>query len=116
MKLVPVFAAAALAAGLSGCVGAGVAVGPHHATVGVAYYDDAYGPYYGGYWGEDGYFYYYADSARVRVVRDNDRHFRREAADRFHRIEVHERRNEQRREENREERREERRDNNDNNH
>ena len=26
-----------------------------------AYYDDAYGPYYDGYWGDDGFFWYRGD-------------------------------------------------------
>ena len=113
MKTVAVFTVAAIAAAaLSGCVGAGVTVGGHGAAVGVAYYDDAYGPYYGGYWGDDGYFYYYSDATRVKVVRDNDRHFRREAAEHFHRIEARRERREENREERREERQENRQDNN----
>lgn len=112
MKIISICAAAAFAAGLSGCMSAGVAVGDHGAAVGVAYYDDAYGPYYGGYWGEDGYFYYYSDVARVKVVRDNDRHFRHEAAQHFRRIEARQERREENREERREEHRENRQDNN----
>lgn len=42
-----------------------------------AYYDDFYGPVYGGYWASDGYFWY---QSRIggSYVRDHARHFRRD--------------------------------------
>jgi hypothetical protein len=40
-----------------------------------AYYDDAYGPFYDGYWGDDGAFYYCPGSGQP-FVRDGGGHFR----------------------------------------
>ncbi len=48
-----------------------------------AYYDDAYGPFYDGYWGDDGAFYY-SDGAGRPFVRDGGAHFRHGAAGGFH--------------------------------
>jgi len=45
----------------------------------LGYYDGHYGPFVGGYWANDGFFYYY-DRHR-RYHRDGDRHFRRHAFD-----------------------------------
>jgi hypothetical protein len=42
---------------------------------GDGYYDGYYGPYIGGYWASDGYFYY-RDRGH-RYYRDSGRHFRR---------------------------------------
>jgi hypothetical protein len=47
------------------------------------YYDDSYGPFYDGYWGPDDFFYYRA-SPTGDYVRDNDHHFRHDAAQGFH--------------------------------
>ena len=41
-----------------------------------AWYDGSYGPYYGGYWGSEGDFYYY--DADRRYHRDYNHHFRHE--------------------------------------
>jgi len=49
----------------------------------LAYYDDFYGPYYDGYWGGDG-FYYYSLGRDRPFVRDDSRHFRRGGGDGFH--------------------------------
>jgi hypothetical protein len=38
-----------------------------------AYYDDAYGPYYDGYWGDDGLFWYRNRSGHY--IRDDGHHF-----------------------------------------
>jgi hypothetical protein len=40
------------------------------------YYDGFYGPYPGGYWGDDGYFYYSDDHGGY--LRDDGHHFRHE--------------------------------------
>jgi hypothetical protein len=79
---------AALAFTLSACY----APGPNRVAVGVGvdggyydgYYDGFYGPFYDGYWGGDGFFYY-ADRDRG-WHRDDDRHFRRDAAHGFQHI------------------------------
>jgi hypothetical protein len=48
-----------------------------------AYYDDAYGPFYDGYWGDDGAFYYSGAAGRP-FVRDGGGHFLHGAAGGFH--------------------------------
>jgi hypothetical protein len=52
----------------------------------MGYYDDFYGPFHGGYWGPQGYFYY-SDGARFH--RDAGRHFRSMNAPGFHPIQGH---------------------------
>ena len=52
-----------------------------------AYYDDAYGPFYDGYWGDDGAFYY-RDRADHPFARDGGGHFRHGAAGGFHGVHV----------------------------
>jgi hypothetical protein len=49
-----------------------------------AYYDGYYGPYYDGYWGPDGFFFF--DVRVNKFVRDDGRHFRREASPGFQQI------------------------------
>jgi hypothetical protein len=48
------------------------------------YYDDFYGPAYGGYWGSDGFFYYQQNGRDRTYIRDDGRHFRRDAATGYH--------------------------------
>ena len=48
-----------------------------------AYYDDAYGPFYDGYWGDDGAFYYRGGPGRP-FGRDGGGHFHRGPAAGFH--------------------------------
>ncbi len=43
-----------------------------------AWYDDFYGPVYGGYWAPDGYFWYQTRLGGT-YIRDYDRHFRRDS-------------------------------------
>jgi hypothetical protein len=45
-----------------------------------AYYDDAYGPYYDGYWGRDGGFWY-SSGRGAPYLRDGGEHFRRSAVE-----------------------------------
>jgi hypothetical protein len=52
-----------------------------------AYYDDAYGPIYDGYWGDDGAFYY-ADGVGRPFVRDGGGHFRHGPSGGFHGVHV----------------------------
>ncbi|THD56725.1 hypothetical protein [Phenylobacterium sp.] len=52
-----------------------------------AYYDDAYGPIYDGYWGDDDAFYY-CDGAGHPFVRDGGSHFRHGPAGGFHGVHV----------------------------
>lgn len=47
---------------------------PYH-----GWYNGFYGPFYDGYWGTDGYFWFRLDAAEQRYRRDKERHFRREA-------------------------------------
>ena len=55
---------------------------------GPAYYDDFYGPYAGGYWGHDS-FYYYRSRPGGPYVRDETHHFRRDQAQGFHGVQGH---------------------------
>jgi hypothetical protein len=48
-----------------------------------AYYDDAYGPFYDGYWGDDGAFYYCGGAGRP-FIRDGGGHFQHGGAGGFH--------------------------------
>jgi hypothetical protein len=59
---------------LAGCATDGYGYGGGYS----AYYDDAYGPFYDGYWGHDGAFWY-MDGPRGRGHwhRDEGQHFRR---------------------------------------
>jgi len=65
---------------MTGCVGAGSGYPPQtvYTQPGVydGYYDGYYGTYPGGYWAEDGYFYYRTNGNIYR--RDEHSHFRRE--------------------------------------
>lgn len=56
---------------------------------GPAYYDDFYGPYAGGYWGHDGFYYYRNGSGRGPYVRDDAHHFRRDQVQGFHGVQSH---------------------------
>jgi len=48
-----------------------------------AYYDDAYGPFYDGYWGGDGAFYYRGGAGRP-FFRDGGGHFHHGPSAGFH--------------------------------
>jgi hypothetical protein len=48
-----------------------------------AYYDDAYGPFYDGYWGDDGGFYYRSGRGRP-FGRDGGDHFHHSPGGGFH--------------------------------
>lgn len=50
--------------------------GPTFAS-GLVYYDSFYGPYYNGYWGRDGFFYYSPGRGRP-FIRDEGHHFHRD--------------------------------------
>jgi hypothetical protein len=71
MKRTLLAVAAALA--VSGCA-ENMGYGPYFGGD-MAYYDDSYGPFYNGYWGHDGSFYYSAGRGRP-YVRDSGGHFR----------------------------------------
>lgn len=58
---------------LSACAGS-MGYGPYFGGD-RAYYDDYYGPFYNGYWGSDGAFYY-SDGRGRPFVRDESNHFR----------------------------------------
>ncbi|HWE46527.1 MAG TPA: hypothetical protein VG407_10910 [Caulobacteraceae bacterium] len=78
--------------GLAACaddygVHAGYYYGDNDAYVD-AYYDDFYGPYTDGYWGNDGYFYYSTGPGHA-FARDTDRHFRRDTSTGFHAVRAH---------------------------
>jgi hypothetical protein len=76
MKRALLAVAAALA--VSGCA-ENMGYGP---TFGgdMAYYDNAYGPFYNGYWGRDGSFYYSGGRGRP-YQRDEGGHFRHDTPD-----------------------------------
>jgi hypothetical protein len=73
---------------LTGCAGYDHGYGSHeYGQVAVAqqpsaYYDNFYGPYWDGYWGPDGAFWFSEGPGRP-FRSDVDGHFRREAADGF---------------------------------
>ena len=73
---------------LGGCTTSDGYYGRPHGSV-TLYYDGFYGPYGGGYWGRDGYFYYL--NRQHRYVRDVRRHFRRDHFDGGHRVHAEDR-------------------------
>ncbi len=52
------------------------------------YYDDAYGPFYDGYWAGDGYFYY-RSGENGRYRRDDGHHFHHDAGAGMHAVQGH---------------------------
>jgi hypothetical protein len=50
---------------------------------GLAYYDDSYGPFYDGYWGADGFFYF-RNGHDHRFIRDDGHHFHHAPGAGFH--------------------------------
>ncbi len=76
---------AAISIALSSCASMGI--GPIGGGVPVfgydAFYDDVYGPFYDGYWGGDGAFYYRGGAGRP-YARDGGGHFRHGPASGFH--------------------------------
>ena len=52
------------------------------------YYDGSYGPFYDGYWANDGYFYY-SDAEGHPFRRDEARHFRHDHAAGFNHVHGH---------------------------
>ena len=63
----------------------------HHDVAAISwdgYYDDAYGPFYDGYWGDDGFFYY-TDAEGHPYHRDDAHHFRHDAFNGFHEVHGH---------------------------
>ena len=55
--------------------------GGRYGSASIAYYDNAYGPYYDGYW--DGDVYLYRARPSGAYLRDDAHHFRRDRADGF---------------------------------
>lgn len=84
MKTICTVALAASALALAACSDGGGYYTT--AAIGNTYYDDFYGPFNAGYWGLDGAFYYRDGHRRARFLRDDGYHFRRDAADGFHRV------------------------------
>jgi len=77
-------AIASMAIALSSCTSLPGAAGSGFASPGYdAYYDDAYGPLYDGYWGDDDSFYFRGGAERP-FIRDGGGHFRHQAASGFH--------------------------------
>lgn len=79
------------AAGLSACAdghysgaprGSGVAYYEHGPVGFDGYYDDSYGPFYDGYWGDGGFYYSTGEGRPYQLDRAN--HFRHDAAGGFH--------------------------------
>ena len=73
----------------------------HHDHMGVVadggydvWYDNSYGAVYDGYWGDDG-MYYYRPSRDRPFVRDDAHHFRRDHADGYNTVHMHDWRNKQ---------------------
>ncbi|MHB8530115.1 MAG: hypothetical protein ACYC8V_11470 [Caulobacteraceae bacterium] len=93
IKFAPLIAAAGALALVAGCAdyygdygdyGPGPGYyGPVAPVAYDGYYDDYYGPFYDGYWGADGFFYY-RNSDRDQWRRDTGHHFAHEAAAGFH--------------------------------
>ena len=84
MKRALLAAAAALA--LSACAGT-MGYGPYFGGD-TAYYDDSYGPFYNGYWGNDGFFYY-SSGRGSPFIRDEAHHFRHDNGGGFHGVRTH---------------------------
>jgi hypothetical protein len=86
MRALLILTAAGTALALGGCVyndyGGGRGDLGRHGGRYEAYYDGYYGPSYGGTWRDDG-FYYYRAAPDGPYVRDEGRHFRRDAFDGF---------------------------------
>lgn len=84
MKLTSALCASAAIIMLAGCAYETPAPAIVATTAGPAavYYDQYYGPVYSGYWGADGLFHYQAAANGPWLI-DNDRHFRRDAANGF---------------------------------
>jgi hypothetical protein len=75
---------ASISIALSSCTPPNSLAGSGFASLGYdTYYDDAYGPFYDGYWGDDGGFYYRGDADRP-FIRDGGGHFSHRAAGGFH--------------------------------
>jgi hypothetical protein len=82
-------AALALCSGLAACAsyGPGAPDGYYDAAGYNAYYDDAYGPFYDGYWDGDDFFF---SRGRGRAFeRDTDHHFHRTGGAGFHGVHGH---------------------------
>jgi hypothetical protein len=79
--------AAAMAASLSACE-TYHGGGPYAGVYVDGYYDDAYGPFYDGYWGDGGVFYY-RPAPDAAFVPDSAHHFRRDRSDGYHTFHMH---------------------------
>jgi hypothetical protein len=88
LSILAVMAAVGACGALAGCEDYYYPYGPYAGVDYAAYYDGYYGDYYGGYWGPGDYFYYY-DRGGGRYRRDDQRHFRREAAQGYRAIQGH---------------------------
>jgi hypothetical protein len=71
-------AAAVAAASLGACAATYHGPGPYAGAYVDGYYDDAYGPFYDGYWG-DGDAFYYRSGPTDGWHRDGGHHFRHDA-------------------------------------
>ena len=79
-------AIASVSIGLASCASPGQTVAAGVNPVGYdAYYDDAYGPFYDGYWGDDGAFYY-SQGEGHDFVRDGAGHFQHGGGGGFHSV------------------------------
>jgi hypothetical protein len=76
-------AAATAALSLAACASGPHGPGPYAYGYVDGYYDDAYGPWYDGYWGPDDYFYY-RGNANDTYHRDDAHHFSHQAAQGSH--------------------------------
>lgn len=75
-----------VAIGLASCESPRVAIAGGARPVAYdAYYDDAYGPFYDGYWADDGAFYYCGGVGRP-FVRDGGGHFQHGPSGGFHAV------------------------------
>jgi hypothetical protein len=85
MKSMALLAIASISVALSSCAsnGHGLMGGGFASLDYDAYYDDAYGPFYDGYWGGDGAFYHRERVGRP-FTRDGGGHFQHAPASGFH--------------------------------
>lgn len=80
MRSLALLAVAAMSLALPSCAS------PGHGYAALdydAYYDDAYGPYYDGFWGDDGIFYH-RERGGMPYMPDHDGHFHHGPASGFH--------------------------------
>ncbi len=87
MKSTALLAIASISVALASCASAGHGRGGLASLDYDAYYDDAYGPYFDGFWGDDGIFYH-REHGGMPYMPDHDGHFHHSGGGGFHGVHV----------------------------